>query len=299
MATFRLLWRDADRLPYLYVLKHCVAKHGLELELGRSPSQEYGELAIRGEAEILAENYWNLQFFRARGEPLVCIGCAVTSINEQILAGPGINSLLDLDGKRLAIRDARPTNLIDPLWVKEMGLNVEMLFADERKIGRWGPWKMVLSGEADGAITTKLFSDEPIRQGLKPIPMGQFGFLGSVVFTTSRAVTQNRRDDVEAFMRGAFDAAEVFKQDRATSLSIMKNAPEKLMTFEVEGEAHLERLWEILSDEIAAVPLPTAEAISNFHKMTFPAYDELKDYNPLTMWDTSFALNELEARRGR
>lgn len=298
MAAFRLLWRDPDRLPYLYTLKHCVEKHGLEVEMGRSPGQEYAELAIRGEAEVLLENYWNLQFSRAKGEPLISVGCALNSINEQVLAKPGINTLEDLNGKKLAYRDMRPTNLIDPLWVKDTGLDVELVAANEREVGRWNSWKLVLSGDADAAIVTKLFSDEPVKQGLKPIPMGQFGFLGSVVFTTTREVIQNRRSEVEALIKGAFDAAEVFKKDRAASLGIMKNAPEKLMTFEVQGDAHLERLWEILSDEIAEVPMPTAEAISNFHKMTFPVYDELKTYNPLTMWDTSFALNELEVRRG-
>ena len=298
MAAFRILWRDADRLPYLYTLKQCVEKHGLEIEMGRAPGQEYAELAIRGDAEMLLENYWNLQFSRAKGEPLICVGCALNSINEQILAGPGISTLQDLNGKKLAFRDMRPTNLIDPLWVKESGLDVELVPANEREVGRWQSWKLVQSGAADAAIVSKLFCDEPIQQGLKPIPMGQFGFLGSVVFTTSRQVIESRKADLEAFIKGAFDAAQVFKHDRAASLQIMKNAPEKLMTFDVQGDAHLERLWEILSEEIAETPMPTAEAISNFHKMTFPAYEELKDYNPLTMWDTSFALRELDARRG-
>lgn len=296
IMAFRFLWRDADRLPYLYTLKHCCAKYGLDLEMGRAQGQEYGELAVRGEAEILAENYWNLQFYHARGEPLVAIGCALNSINEQVLAGPGINSIEDLNGKRLAYRDMRPTNLIDPLWVKDRGLDVQLVPANERELGRWAAWKLVLSGDADAAIVSKLFCDEPIRQGLKPISMGQFGFLGSVVFTTSRQMVETRRSELEALMKGAFDAAETFKHDRATSLQIMKSAPEKLMTFDVQDEAHLERLWEILSEEIAEVPIPTAEAISNFHRMTFPEYEELKDYNPLTMWDTSFGLDELAAR---
>ncbi len=297
MGTFRLLWRDADRLPYLYTLKHCVEQYGLEIHMSRAQGQEYGELAVRGEAEVLLENYWNLQFQRAKGAPLVCVGSALTSINEQILARPGINTLADLSGKKLAFRDMRPTNLIDPLWVKESGLDVELVPADERQVGRWNSWKLVQSGDADAAIVSKLFCDEPVSQGLHAIPMGAFGFLGSVVFTTTFTVIRDRAADMEAFIKGAFDAAQMFKHDRATSLQIMKAAPEKLMTFEVQGDAHLERLWEILSEETAEVPLPTAEAISNFHKMTFPAYDDLKEHNPLAMWDTSFALRELEARR--
>jgi hypothetical protein len=299
VATFRLLWRDADRLPFLYTLKHCVEKYGLQLDMSRSQGQEYGELAARGDAEVLAENYWNLQFYRARGEPLVCVGCAVNTINEQILARPGIESLEDLKGKRLAYRDMRPTNLIDRLWVREQRLDVELVPGNERETGRWGAWKLVTSGQADACILSKLFADEPIRQGLKPISMGRFGFLGSVVFTTSHRVIQERPADVEAFVKGAFDAAQMFKHDRAASLAVMKAAPEKLMSFDVQDDAHLERLWEILSEETAEVPMPTAEAISNFHKMTFPEYEELKDYNPLTMWDTSFAINELESRRAR
>jgi hypothetical protein len=297
MAKFRILWRDADRLPYLYTLKSCVEQYGLEVEMARAQGQEYADLAIRGDAEMLLENYWNLQFSRAKGEPLICVGSALSSINETIVAGPGITRLEDLNGKRLAYRDMRPTNLIDPLWARESRLGVELVPANEREVGRWQSWRLVQSGAADAAIVSKLFADEPTKQGLTPISMGTFGFLGSVVFTTTRQVIDSRPGDIEAFIKGAFDAAQTFKHDRAASLSIMRGAPEKLMSFDVEGDAHLERLWEILSEEIAETPLPTAEAISNFHRMTFPEYEELKGYNPLTMWDTSFALRELDRRK--
>ena len=50
-----------------------------------------------------------------------------------------------------------------------------------------------------------------------------------------------------------------------------------------------ERVFGHLRDELADPPVPTPEAIANFHRMAVPQYPELVDYNPLLMWDLSIA----------
>ena len=48
MGMIRLLWRDADRLPYLYALQRAAAGHGTELVLQRATGRPFGELLLDG-----------------------------------------------------------------------------------------------------------------------------------------------------------------------------------------------------------------------------------------------------------
>ena len=140
MGTIRLLWRDADRLPYLHTVQAKAAGYGTQLEMFPAPGREFGEHLFDGTADVVAENYWNQQINKAKGWPLVSIAAAVNTINEQLFVKPGITSIDELHGKRIALRDMRPTNLIDPLWLQHMGLSdAVQVFVPEAESGRWSP----------------------------------------------------------------------------------------------------------------------------------------------------------------
>ena len=303
MGTIRLLWRDADRLPYLYTVRHAAAAYGTELVLERGAGREYAELLFDGRAELLAENYWNQQLNRAKGMPLVSIAAAVNSINERLYARPGVASVAGLRGKRIAVRDARPTNLIDPLWLRHVGLaDAEVVLVPDAEVGRWAMWKKVSDGDCDAAIVTNLFSDAAIAAGLEPLDLGGFGFLGGVVYTTSTDLLEQRAADMENVVRAAFDAAMLFEEDKQTVLDVMASIPDGLMKAPGATVATVEEretAYEHLAAELANPPLPTPQAIGNFYDMAVEEYPELTGYNPLEMWDLRIASRIMEERRSR
>ena len=168
MGTIRLLWRDADRLPHLYAVRRAAAAYGTEVELQRQGGQEYAELLFDGRAEMLAENYWNQQLNRAQGMPIAAVAAAVNSINERLYVRPGgIGNIAELRGKRIAVRDARPTNLIDPLWLRRAGLGDAEVVPDAgRGSGTLGD---VEAGR--GGRLRRGYRDEPVlgrRRGSGP-----------------------------------------------------------------------------------------------------------------------------------
>jgi hypothetical protein len=59
----------------------------------------------------------------------------------------------------------------------------------------------------------------------------------------------------------------------------------------------MERIYGILRDELSEQPIPTLDGIANTRRMAVVRMPELKDFNPLVMWDLSFARAAL-ARRG-
>lgn len=300
MGTLRVLWRDADRLPYLHTVREAASSYGTTLDLRPAPGREFGELLLDDRVDIIAENYWNQQINRAKGWPLVSLACAVNSVNEQFVVKPGIRSLSDLHGKRIAIRDMRPTNLSDPLWIKHLGLgDAELVFVPEAESGRWAPWRRVVDGDCDAAIVTNLFLEPALEAGLKVLDAPRFGFLGNVVYTTTSEKRDVLHRDMVALVRAAFDAVKTFKKDPATVLRLMDGIPQELMqppNITIATPAEKQRVYEKLRDELADPPIPTPEAIANFYAMALPQYDELKGYNPLLMWDLSIARDIIDGR---
>ena len=58
----------------------------------------------------------------------------------------------------------------------------------------------------------------------------------------------------------------------------------------------MERLYFILRDELSEQPIPTAEGIANTRRMALLRMPELGDFNPLVMWDLSFAREAMKQR---
>ncbi|HEY3117547.1 MAG TPA: hypothetical protein VGK54_12460, partial [Chloroflexota bacterium] len=104
MDPLKLLFRDPDRTPWLSVFRHTALQMGLKITMERAAGREYGELLERGEVDLLAENYYNLQSFSARGVPLVSLATTVTWLNEKLFVTREINAVGDLNGKRFALR---------------------------------------------------------------------------------------------------------------------------------------------------------------------------------------------------
>lgn len=251
---------------------------------------------LRGEADLLAENYDNLQTYRARGAPLVSLATSVTWLNEKLLVASDVNSFDDLKGRVFAIRGQGPQELINRLWLRDMGLHdaVETVVISEDEVGRWGQWQKVVSGDAAGTFVTHLYADEPLAAGLKELPLEPYGFIGNMTLTTSRSILAAKHEAMEQVVRATFDAVRIFKTDRARALGIMSGEPARLLS--AERDFQLERMYDILRDELSDAPVPNAQGILNTYRMVLARSPELASYNPLLGWDLTIAAEIVESR---
>ncbi len=298
MSVIKILYRDVDRTPYLYTVKHAAARYGLELQFEKATSPEFGEFLEAGSVDFLAENYWGLQSFRARGVPFISVATAVTWLNEKLFVHPSIVNIEDLRGKKFAIRGVGPSQLIPGLWLKDHGLgaDVQRIVYSEKEVGRWGHWKKVVSGECHGCFVTNFYQNEPAAAGLKLVPVEPYGFIGNVTLTTTEGFIERRRSEVQHLVTAAFEASQLFKHDAATALAICKKEPSELL--KIENEKQLEFTYQILRDELSEAPLPSPEGISNTMRMRLDSSPELTSFNPVVMWDFSFAREAMKRRGG-
>lgn len=297
MSTIRILYRDYDRAPYLYTLRATAKRRGLDVELTKAElGGRFPEFLLEGATDVLAENYWQLQALGAKGQPLLSVATAVSTLNERLFVHPSIRTIADLRGKKLAIRGVGPSQLIPGLWLKDHGLagEVEPVTVSEDEVGRWGQWKKVASGECHGTFVTNFYQDEPRAAGLKELDTEPYGFIGNVTLTTLESFAATRHDDVQKLVAAAFDASRLFKHDPAAALDICMAEPATLL--KLEDRAAMQRVYGILREELSEMPIPTAEGIANTRRMALARMPELADFNPLLMWDLRFARAALKSR---
>ena len=141
--TLRILYRDPDRFPYLALMRRCARQRGVELDLERwafgarltRTGEEWGDLLEREEVDVIAENYWGLQAYRARGVPFLTLASASHSWTEKLYVHPSITRIGELAGTRMALRGVGPQTLFPAMWLADVGLAEDVgtvLFPSQR-----------------------------------------------------------------------------------------------------------------------------------------------------------------------
>ncbi len=255
---------------------------------------EWSERLQREEVDVITDNYWRLQVDRARGVPFVSIATASNVFPEKLFVHPSIKSLDDLRGKKLAIRAVGPQFLFPQMWLKDHGLDddVEQVVSPESETGRWGHWKLVAAGECHACFITDLYTDAPTRAGLKVLPIERYPFAdGYITLTTTEDIISRKRPELQALVSAAFAASRAFMSDRAAVVDVMR---EECLSglrehFELADDKALAELYGKLREGMSDPPLPTAEGVINAYRLQLGSAPEMLDFNPLLMWDLSFA----------
>jgi hypothetical protein len=298
-----LLYRDVDRLPYLCALRRCAAAYGLTVELVRhrqSGDEDWSEKLRRGEVDALAENYWGLQRLRAAGVPFVTVGSAAHVWTEWLLVRGALHAVDDLRGKRIAVRDHGPQRSLPTIVLRNLGLfdDVEQIVVEEKELGRWGVWKAVADGRCDACFMSPAYADAALAAGLRQIAVLPFAFEGGhIIPTTTEAVVGRAPQAIRALVRAMHDANGRVSSEPGWVLDVV-NADclaDLREHFVLDSDADKARIVGHLVSEVGGSPLPTIAGLANALEIARAQYGGLDDFNPLEMWDMSFARETLGA----
>lgn len=304
MHSLRLLYRDADRIPYLLALQQAANVRGLDLQLVRHRQigkEDWGEALKRGEVDAIAENYWALVRYRAAGEPFITVATAAHWLREKLLARSGITAIGDLKGKRLAVRSTGPQAWFPEVFFAQAGLagEVEFVTIPESETGRFGLWKAVASGDCDACFVSTLYVDPPLAAGLHEIPFEPFAFEGGhIVPTTTEAFAAAHPNAVQALVDAMFDTCERFVTSDAYMLECVRLGIDELReNLTLSSESEIVRTSNRLREEIGRLPIPTLRGIQNAFEIIVARFPDLDGFNPLLMWDLSFARKAIGGNR--
>lgn len=288
MERLRLLYRDYDRTPYLYTLRDRARARGVDLVLTKAElGGRFPEFLFEGATDLLGENYWGLQGLRAKGEPIVSLATAVSTLNETLFVAPDIASIDALSGRPFAIRGEGPSQLIAKLWLQDKVRDAEPIVYSEKEVGRWGQWRKVVDGTCAGTFVTNFHAYKAAEAGLKALAIPPYGFIGNVTLSTTEAIARDRAGALGELVAAAFDAHEMFRTDFAGVLDICRGEPKELM--EIDSEDELERVVGIIASELSPNPVPTPEGVANTWRMRLAKDPDLARFNPMIMWDLGFA----------
>jgi hypothetical protein len=309
--ALRVLYRDPDRFPYLALMRRCARQRGVELELERwafgpklsRTGEEWGDLLEREEIDVIAENYWGLQTYRARGVPFLTLTSASNSWTEKLYVQPSITGMSELAGTTMALRGVGPQTLFPIMWLEDAGLagEVETILYPESETGRWGHWKKVADGTCQSCFMTPLYAPAAAAAGLVELPYQPYSFDGgNVTLTTTERLAATKQPLIQTLIDAAFDTSELFAAGAAVVHETVKSECADLLSehFPAAGEeAELTRIEDVIRAELAPRPIPTATGIATAHRMRLRQTPELASFNPLTMWDLSFARRALQDRK--
>jgi hypothetical protein len=176
---------------------------------------------------------------------------------------------------------------------------VEQVVCAESETGRWGPWNKVATGECHACFITDLYVDAPRHAGLKELPYARYPYAdGYITFTTTEGILNRKRDLLQVLVNAAFQASRLFKTDAATVLAVMREESLELLRehFDLPDDRSLESVYAKLVEGFSDIPVPTAEGISNAHRLQIGNSPEIDQFNPLLMWDFSLAREALKAQ---
>ncbi len=290
----KIYYRAPSHVPLWKVMEECgfMEKHGLAMEMGSLEGQRKraAEGLKSGELDVVSGNHHNLYARRAlNGDPYVHIAQSNNSWRENYLVlGNGIRGLEDLQGKKVVMDDFDGhTGLNVWLYLHQHGLeggrDVELVDGLKRGVERA---REVMAGKYDATFIRAVDQLRARKIGAKIIELPTMPMIEGVTLTTTTTYVKSHEDEVRSLILALIDGIHFFKTEKAETLAIVKKHCSELLKIENDEE------WNCFVDNQAAsleaTPYPSIGAIQNVFALALKRDPQIKDFNPLALWDLHY-----------
>lgn len=290
----RIYYRAPSHVPLWKVMEECgfLGKHGLDMEMGSLEGQRKraAEGLKAGELDIVSGNHHNLYARKALyGDPYVHIGQSNNAWRENYLVcGKGINSLDDLQGKRVAMDDYDGhTGLNVWLYLKQHGLeegrDVELITDPVKGAERA---KGVMDGKYDATFIRAVDRLRALKFGAKIIEVPPMAMIEGVTLTTTTTYVKNHEEEARGLIKALIDGVHFFKTKKADTLKILQTHCSELL--KMRDAEEWDCFYENQAASLESAPYPSLEAVQNVFALAVKRNPEIKEFNPLALWDLHY-----------
>jgi len=297
--NIRIFYRAAAHVPLWKVMEEggFLDKHGLEMKFGSMEGlrRKAMERLRAGELDIISGNHHNLYARRAlRGEPFVHIAQPNNVWGSHwMVAGKGIQSVEDLKGKRVLIDDSDShPGLSVWLYLRLCGLEgaggVELVNGGGEKADRV---RRVMAGEVDATFIGAVDQMRARAAGANVVEVSMMPMIEGVTITTTTTYVNSHEEEVRGLLLALVDTIHFFKTRRHDTLGIINRTCRDLLRLQSDEE--LATFYEYQLNTLGRKPYPTLDAIQNVFALALKTSPEIKNFNPLVMWDLHY-LRELD-----
>jgi ABC-type nitrate/sulfonate/bicarbonate transport system substrate-binding protein len=290
----RIYYRAPSHVPLWKVMEvgGFLAEHGLDMEMGSLEGQRKraAEGLKAGDLDVVSGNHHNLYARKAlHSEPYVHIAQSNNAWRENFLVcGKGINGLQDLKGKRVAMDDYDGhTGLNVWLYLKRHGLeegrDVELVTDPVKGAERA---RAVMGGKYDATFIRAVDRLRALKFGAKIVEVSPMAMIEGVTLTTTTTYVRNHEDEVRALIMALIDGIHFFKTQKSGTLRIVMQHCSELLKMRDEEE------WDCFYDNqvasLESAPYPSIEAVQNVFALAVKRDPEIKEFNPLALWDLHY-----------
>jgi ABC-type nitrate/sulfonate/bicarbonate transport system substrate-binding protein len=290
----KIYYRAPSHVPLWKVMEECgfLKKHGLEMEMGSLEGQRKraAEGLKAGDLDIVSGNHHNLYARKALyGDPYVHIGQSNNSWRENFLVcGKGVNGLDDLKGKRVAMDDYDGhTGLNVWLYLQQHGLeegrDVELVTDPVKGAERA---KGVTDGKYDATFIRAVDRLRALKFGAKIVEVPPMAMIEGVTLTTTTTYVKNHEEEARGLIKALIDGVHFFKTQKADTLKILQTHCSELL--KMRDPEEWDCFYENQAASLESAPYPSIEAIQNVFALAVKRNPEIKEYNPLALWDLHY-----------
>ena len=285
MRTVRLAYRDHDRTPVIYCIKAMAERHyDVHVEaLHIEPQRQFEAALFNHSCDVIIEHIEYLHTEAVKGKKSTLFCAPQIQRGLKLVVPQSVNSLDDLTGKAIAVRDlGRPHRIT--LWLRKAGLenSVRTIIVPDKEIGRWQQWRKVVSGECAACFMAPIYLPAALTAGLKTFPADEAEIVS--LFTQACLAEFGRNNPVlmKDYLKAAIHALALLIYRRDEAMEIIAQEPMRLMKIADIGE--LRRQVDSIAELLQVKPYPTIEAILNTNEIAAQEYGPTVE-NPLTLWD--------------
>ena len=290
----RIYYRAPSHVPLWKVMEEggFLEKYGLEMDLGSLEGQRKraADGLKSGELDVVSGNHHNLYVRRAlNNDPYVHVGQSNNAWRENYLVmGDGINGLQDLKGKKVAMDDYDGhTGLNVWLYLRlhglEEGRDVELVTDPARGAERA---RAVMDGKYDATFIRAVDRLRARKFDARVMEVPSMAMIEGVTLTTTTTYVKNHEEEVRSLILAMIDATHFFKTKKAETLAIIKKHCSQLLKMHDDEEWNC--FYETQAASLEEKPYPSLEAIQNVFALAVKRNPEIKDFNPLILWDLHY-----------
>jgi ABC-type nitrate/sulfonate/bicarbonate transport system substrate-binding protein len=280
--THVALWKVMEEGGFL-------TKHGMEMTFGsmEDKRKRATEGLLTGEIDIVSGNHHTLYARRAlHNEPFVHIGQVQNQWNQHwMVAGKGINSVADLEGKRVTVDklDQHP-GLNVWLFLKQNGLedgkNITLIDGDRRAVERT---RQVMAGAFDATFLGAIDQARAKQMGATLIDVHPIPMIEGVTLTTTTTYVNSHDEEVNGLLYALIDAIHYARTNRQGTIEIINKTCRDLLKLRSDEEVDLFYEHQCLGYQ--PKPYPTVAAVQNVFALGAKETPAAAGFNPLIMWD--------------
>ncbi len=286
MQTLTLAYRDDDRTPVIFAIREMAKRHyELEVRVLKINGEEDFEAALfDGSCDVIIEHLEYLYEKAAQGEKITMLCAPGKGGGLHLVVLPDVQNAEEFRGKTMAVRAQGQPHAVT-LWLRMMGLDkdVSTVVIDDKKIGRWGHWKKVVSGECVATFMSPLYLPNALNAGLKVLSVQEIPIVGHFAQACLSVFARTRGDLLRQYVKAVLHALVWLTARPAEALAAL--APELGACMKLGDNTEFKRRFDSVVSGLKIRPYPTPQAIANTYEIATLDYPGAKGLNPLALWD--------------